>query len=103
MTKKTNTKPNRKECKGHGHYRDYEVKWRESGKGARVKLKAVRRMVRRFVKRNPEYRDLEAYLMMAPLKKWYNLLYRGMVDELNCNKPLRKKLGFRRTPPKSTM
>ena len=53
MAKKTNIKPNRKECKGHGYYRDYEAKRRESGKGARVKLKAVRRMVRKFVKKNP--------------------------------------------------
>ena len=60
-------------------------------------------MVRRFVKKNPECRDLEPYLMMALLKKWYNLSYRGMVDGPNCNKLLRKRLGFRRTPPKSTM
>ena len=26
-----------------------------------------------------------------------------MVDEFNCNKLLRKRLGFRRTPPRSTM
>lgn len=60
-------------------------------------------MVRKFVKKNPEYRDLEVYLMMALLKKWYNLSYRCMVDELNCSKALRKRLGFKHTPPKSTM
>ena len=103
MAKKTKIKPNRKECKGPGYYRDYEAKRRGSGKGARVKFKAVRREVRKFVRRNPEYRDLESYLVMAVLKKWYNLSYRGMVDELNCNKLLRKRLGFKRTPPKSTM
>lgn len=101
MAKRINIKPNRKECKGPGYYRDYEAKRRESGKDARVKLKEVRRMVRMFVK-NPAYRDLEADLVVA-LLKWYNLSYRGMVNEINCNKSLCKKLGFKRTPPKSTM
>ena len=99
---KTNTKPNRKECKGLGYYRDYEAKWRASDKSARVNLKAVRGMVERFVK-NPAYHDLEPYLMIALLKKWYNLPYRGMVDELNCNRTLRKKLYIKSTPPRFTM
>lgn len=55
-------------------------------------------MVRRFVK-NLEYHDLESYLMMVLLRKWYNLSYRSMVIELNYNNKLRKKLGFMSTPP----
>ena len=54
-------------------------------------------MARKVVKKDSEYCDLELYLMMVLLKKWYNLSYRDMMDELNCNKSLRKRLGFKST------
>lgn len=45
MPKEANIKPNRKEYGGPGYYMNCETERRESGKGARVKFKAVRRMV----------------------------------------------------------
>ena len=45
-------------CKEHLYYKNYEAKRRESGKGARIKFKLVRREVKKFIKKNPEYRGL---------------------------------------------
>ena len=62
MAKKANLKPKRKKCKEYPYYKNYEAKRRESGKGARIKHKKVRRVVKKFVKMSPEYRHLAAYL-----------------------------------------
>ena len=101
MAKKTNLKPQRKKCKERPYYKNYEAKRRESGNGARIKFKLVKRDVKKFIKKNAEYRGLEMYLTVALLMMQYNLSYRGMVDEFNCNKTMRKKLGFSHTPSKS--
>ena len=103
MAKKTNLKLNRKKCKEYPYYKNYEAKRRESGKGARLKHKMVRRIVKKFVKKNPEYSYLTMYLEVALLMMQYNRSYRGMVDDLNHDKRMRKKLGFSHTPSKSCL
>ena len=56
--KKTNLKPTRKKCKEYPYYKNYETKRRESGTGARIKHRMVRRIVKKFVKKHPEYATL---------------------------------------------
>ena len=101
MAKKTNLKPQRKKCKAYSYYKSCEARRRTSGEGARIKYKMIRRIVKKFIKKNPEYRGLELYLAVALLMMQHSLSYRGMVDELNYNKTMRKKLGFSHTPSKS--
>ena len=65
---------------------------------ARIKHKTVRRVVKKFIKKHPEYHNLIVYLMVALLMVQHNQSYRGMVDNFNCDKTMRKKLGFLHTP-----
>ena len=63
----------------------------------------VRRIVKKFVKKHPEYRYLVVYLKVALLMMQHNRSYRGMVDDLNHDKTMRKKLGFSHAPSKSCL
>ena len=103
MTRKTNLKCQRKKCKEHPYYMNYEARRRNSGNVARIKHKKVRRIVNKFIKKHPEYRNLGVYLMVALLMIQHNQSYRGMVDVFNYYKIIRKKLGFSHTPSKSCL
>ena len=100
MVKNTNLKPQRKKCKEPPYYKNYEARRRVSGKGAGIKHKTIGRKVKN-IKKNPEYCGLEVYLAVALLMVQHALSYRGMVDEPNYDKTMRKKLGFSHTPFRS--
>ena len=57
--------------------------------------------MKKFVKKNPEYRHCAVYIEVALLMMQHILSYRGMVDHLNYDRMMRKKIGFSHTPSKS--
>lgn len=82
--------------KEHSYYKNCNAKRRESGKGNRIKRKAeelgekfVNKIWNTIIRRVPE----AALLMMQ-----YGLPYRGMVENLNYDRAMRKKLGFSHNP-----
>ena len=100
---KNQFKTAKKKVQSIPYYKKHEVRQRESGKGARIKHKKVRGVVKKFVKKNPEYRHLAMCLMVALLMTQHGLSYHGMVDDLNYDRPMRKRLGFSHTPSKSCL
>ncbi len=103
MAKKTNLKRRSKGYKKGGYYKDYEEKRKNSGKNAQMKYKKIRRQVKKFVKKNPEYGNRARFLMVMLVMARYNLSYRGMVEELDWNNMQRRRLGFSHTPSKSCL
>ena len=57
----------KRKCKESPYYKNYEEKRRKSGKVARIKHKAVRRIVKKKSSKRTEYRSLMVYLMGALL------------------------------------
>ena len=55
---KTNHKYQRKKCKEHPYYKNYEAKRRNSGNVARIKHKAVRRIVKKIHRKEPSITTL---------------------------------------------
>ena len=70
-----------KNYKRDGYSRDYERKRKNSGKQFKDGFKAILRMVRKFLKRNPEYESMLCALMAWLMMKRYSCSIRGMVEE----------------------
>ena len=90
-----------KNYKKDGYSRDYERKRKNSGKRFKDGFKAILRMVRKFLKRNPEYESMLCALMAWLMMKRYSCSIRGMVEECDARPGLCKKLGLDHVPSKS--
>ena len=92
-----------KNYKKDGYSKDYERKRKNSGKRFKDGFKAILRMMRKFLKGNPEYEFMLCALMAWLMMKRYSCSIRGMVEECDARPGLCKKLGLDHVPSKSCL